>query len=189
MLDTLLLLAAACIVGLVQGYKWDLGGVTSNITMTYLVLAVLSCVVHLRAFSSIRHVQGHEHSVGVSPFATFFSLNITELGWIAISPAIYLAVYYYMVTPRAPFADYYVIGLLVCWWNSGMAYAVSLSPIPPQAQQVFSAILTLILGAFLNGLSPSIRSARGSVVEAVLGLSYNRWATEAAIVQVSSDQR
>lgn len=63
----------------------------------------------------------------------------------------------------------------VCWWSSGMAYLVS-ALLPPQSVLMAGVFTSLIFGAFLHGLSPTIASSRASAVEFVLALSYNRWA-------------
>lgn len=48
---------AAFIVGVIQGSKWGLSAVPSNVVMAYLVLSVLSTVTHLRTFTTFRTVQ------------------------------------------------------------------------------------------------------------------------------------
>ncbi len=58
------------------------------------------------------------------------------------------------------------------------------SYIPLQHHTTVAVIGTLIMGAFLHGLSPSIASARHTVMEVVLGVSYSRWAMEAISIQV-----
>ncbi|KXZ50275.1 hypothetical protein GPECTOR_17g914 [Gonium pectorale] len=65
----------------------------------------------------------------------------------------------------------------VCWWCSGMAYLVS-AVLPPQSVLMAGVFIALICGAFLHGLSPTLAAARGTALEGVLGLSYNRWAME-----------
>lgn len=58
-----------------------------------------------------------------------------------------------------------------------MAYLVS-AVLPPQNVLMAGVFISLIFGAFLHGLSPTVASARGTLLEGVLGLSYNRWAME-----------
>ncbi|KAG2425449.1 hypothetical protein HXX76_013659 [Chlamydomonas incerta] len=180
--DVLLLQGAAFIVGVIQGSKWGLSAVPSNVVMAYLVLSVLSTVTHLRTFTTFRTVQLRERMSGVSVFATFFASNITDLGWIFLSPAVYFAIYYFVTLPRNSFDYFYIVGFLVCWYSSGLSYVISVSSIPQQAQLITAVILTLILGAFLHGMSPTIRSSRGTFLEVVLGISYNRWAMEASTI-------
>ncbi|KXZ41924.1 hypothetical protein GPECTOR_242g585 [Gonium pectorale] len=185
-IDTCLLLAAACIVGGVQGNKWDLNNVPFNVVMAYLVQAVLATIVHLRTFTSSKGVLEHECKSGLSPAAAFLSLNLSDLGWVVLAPAIYMSVYVYIVVPRASFSAYYTTSLLITWWSSGLSYFASLLPIAPETRLLLNMLLILILGAFLNGLFPTIRTGRtspGRFVEGLLGFSYNRWAMEAAVIQ------
>lgn len=104
--------------------------------------------------------QLRERMSGVSVFATFFASNITDLGWIFLSPAVYFAIYYFVTLPRNSFDYFYIVGFLVCWYSSGLSYVISVSSIPQQAQLITAVILTLILGAFLHGMSPTIRCGR-----------------------------
>ncbi|PNH05488.1 ABC transporter G family member 24 [Tetrabaena socialis] len=164
------------------GSQWGLSSVPSNFVMVYLVLSVLSTVTHLRTFSVFRTVQLRERMSGVSVAASFLASNLTDLGWILLSPAVFFAIYYFVALPRGSFGYFYLIGVLVCWWSSGLSYVISISTIPPQAQLICTVILSLILGAFLHGMSPTIRSSRGTLLEVVLGASYNRWAMEAATI-------
>ena len=47
------------------------------------------------------------------------------------------------------FAQYYYVGLLVCWWASGMAYLVS-AALPPSTVLMSGVFVALILGAFVQ---------------------------------------
>ncbi|PNH12855.1 putative white-brown complex 30 [Tetrabaena socialis] len=185
-LDVALLQGASFIVGAIQGTDWGLSDVPANFTMTFLVLSVLSNITHLRTFTTFRDIQRRERISGVSILAEFLSSNLTDLVWIFLSPAIYLATYWVLVLPRSSFLNLYLIGVLICWWSAGLSYVVAKSLIPPQAQLVSTVILTLLLGAFLHGLSPTIRSARDTpshYLEVVLGVSSSRWAMEAATIE------
>ncbi|PNH07622.1 ABC transporter G family member 28 [Tetrabaena socialis] len=118
-----------------------------------------------------------ESAAGMSTLAYYLSQNIIDQLWVFTAPALSLGVYYYLTLPRVPFSELYVVGVFVCWWASGMAYMVS-AVLPPQNVLMAGVFVSLIFGAFLHGLSPSIASARGTLLEGVLGLSYNRWAME-----------
>ncbi|KAG2452836.1 hypothetical protein HYH02_002182 [Chlamydomonas schloesseri] len=175
--DTILQLAAAFIIGLVHGTKWGLTSVPSNAVMCMVCLGVLSCVTHLRTFSQNRVLLWREAASGMSVLAYYLSQNIIDQIWVFTAPALSLGVYYYLTLPRMPFSEFYVVGLFVCWWASGMAYLVS-AVLPPQNVLMAGVFISLIFGAFLHGLSPTVASARGTLLEGVLGLSYNRWAME-----------
>ncbi|KXZ44531.1 hypothetical protein GPECTOR_66g259 [Gonium pectorale] len=128
--------------------RW-LVGRNIHISTRLFRVSLLDTMCLVGAAAIVGQVQTHEHQVGVSPLATFLSLNLTELTWVVLAPAIYLAVYYCMVVPRAPFSAYYTVGVLVCWWSSGTAYALSLSPIPPlEYTQYVSYRYFEIIGAF-----------------------------------------
>lgn len=49
-----------------------------------------------------------------------------------------------------------------------------LRPSLPQAVLMTGVFVALILGAFVQGISPTIASVRGNVLEYVLAISYNR---------------
>ncbi|KAG2499694.1 hypothetical protein HYH03_002629 [Edaphochlamys debaryana] len=175
--DTVLQLAAAFIIGLVHGTGWGLTSVPSNAVMCMVCLGVLSCVTHLRTFSQNRVLLWREASSGMSLGAYYISQNVIDQLWVFTAPALALGVYYYLTLPRMPFSEFYVVGLFVCWWASGMAYLVS-AVLPPQNVLMAGVFISLIFGAFLHGLSPTVASARGTLLEGVLGISYNRWAME-----------
>ncbi|KXZ41039.1 hypothetical protein GPECTOR_918g179 [Gonium pectorale] len=120
-----------------------------HISTRHFRVSLLDTLYLVAAAAIVGQVQTHEHQVGVSPLATFLSLNLTELTWIVLAPAIYVAVYYCMVVPRGPIWAYYTVGCLVCWWSSGTAYALSLSPLPPlEYMQYVSYRYYEIIGAF-----------------------------------------
>ena len=62
----------------------------------------------------------------------------------------------------------------VCWWCSGLAYMVS-SVVPPQNVLMTGVFIALIFGAFIQGLSPTIASVRGTIMEYIMALGYNRY--------------
>ncbi|GFH16214.1 uncharacterized protein HaLaN_12594, partial [Haematococcus lacustris] len=75
-------------------------------------------------------------------------------------------------------STYYLVGLLVCWWTSGTAYLVA-ATLPPSTVLMSGVFVALIMGAFVQGLTPTIAAGRGTFLEVLMGLSYNRWAMEA----------
>ncbi|GLC75931.1 hypothetical protein PLESTF_001707400 [Pleodorina starrii] len=182
MLEVSLLLAAAAAVGANQGSQWGPTDVPGNALMAMLCLAVLAVVQHLRSFSSNRLVLLRERGVGLSPTAYFVARCLVDIPWILIAPIFFSLPYYVITVPRASYLQYYLVGVGVWWWASGLAYIVTVTPLVPHAAVPTTAVLlTLISGALLNGIhSPTIAEARGSVMaEAVLFVSYNRWALEA----------
>ncbi|KXZ45978.1 hypothetical protein GPECTOR_48g410 [Gonium pectorale] len=148
------------------------------------LVALMDLGLVIAAAFMIGTLQEHERLCGVSVTSQFLSGVIFDLPWVAVSSAAFVLVYTALVVPRASLWSYYWVGLAVCWWSSGLAYLVSVLPlIPPQAENIVTVVLVLVLGAFVQGLSPSIRSARGTALKWILRLSYNRWAMEAIAVK------
>ncbi|KAL6748975.1 hypothetical protein V8C86DRAFT_2862363 [Haematococcus lacustris] len=176
--DTLLLLTAAFIIGTIHGTSWGLSSVPSNAVMAMTCLGVLSTVTHLRTFSSQRLLLQREVASGVGMPAQFLAANIIDLVWVFTAPALYLAPYYNLTLPRMAWGTYYLVGLLVCWWTSGTAYLVA-ATLPPSTVLMSGVFVALIMGAFVQGLTPTIAAGRGTFLEVLMGLSYNRWAMEA----------
>jgi hypothetical protein len=149
--------------------------------MAMTCLGVLSTVTHLRTFSLDRVLLNRESSSGISIDAHFLSQNLIDLIWILLSPALFLGPYYYLTLPRQSFSEYYVVAVFVCWWTSGMAYMIS-ALLPPSTVLMTGVFIALILGAFVQGLTPTIASSRGTLLEVLMGISYNRWAMEALTI-------
>ena len=62
-----------------------------------------------------------------------------------------------------------------------MAYLIS-ALLPPSTVLMTGVFVALILGAFVQGLTPTIASSRGTFLEVLMGISYNRWAMEAITI-------
>eukprot|EP00798_Chlamydomonas_sp_ICE-L_P004550 gene4550-14729_t len=183
-IDILLLIAGAFIIGFIHGTAWGLGSIPSNTAMAMTCLGVLSTVTHLRTFTTDKIVLLRESDSGVSLPAFFCAQNIIDLGWVFLAPALFLAPYYYLTLPRIAFSSYYIAALQVCWWCSGMSYMVA-TAVPKQTVLMTGVFCALILGAFVQGITPSVAEARGTVLEYILGLSYSRWAVELVTVEES----
>ncbi|KAG2429729.1 hypothetical protein HYH02_013986 [Chlamydomonas schloesseri] len=184
-LEVALLLAAALVVGTNQGTRWGPTSVPGHIIMGQLCLAVLAAVQHLRTFTAPRLVLLRERSAGLSSTAFFVARCVTDLPWILTAPAVFTTVYYVLTAPLASITPYYLVSLGTWWWASGLSYVLTVTPlIPPAAAPTAAVLLALIAGAFLHGnSSPTLASARGNIMSAVLGLSYSRWAVEALTVK------
>eukprot|EP00198_Chlamydomonas_reinhardtii_P003048 XP_001692384.1 predicted protein [Chlamydomonas reinhardtii] len=162
-LDMLVLQGAAFIVGAIQGTGWGLAAVPSNFIMAYLVLAVLSAVTHLRTFSANRTVQRYERMSGISVAASFAAANAADLGWVCLAPAAFMALYYYLVLPQAPLYLLYTVGLMVCWWSSGLAYAIATSLVPPQEYREYwsykwNEVMVIYYNYGLCGMDKKLRA-------------------------------
>lgn len=89
------------------------------------------------------------------------------------APMFFVGPYWHLTLPSASITTYYLVGFAVTFWGSGIAYMLS-ALLPVNSVLVGTVFTSLIVGAFLSGTGPSIASARGTVVEYVLGISYSR---------------
>ncbi|CAD7704522.1 unnamed protein product [Ostreobium quekettii] len=184
-LDTLFSVLGAVVVGTLHGNGWQgwpkVRYIPKFAAFAMVVLGLLSTVSHLRTFSSRKALFRREALSGLSPTAYFLAWNLVDLSCMVVMPAAFIAPYYYLTLPTMSFAAYYCIGLAVCMWASGVAYMVS-AFLPRQSVLVAGVFVTLIFGAFVTGLDPPISSFRGTAVEYLLSVSYNRWAIEALTI-------
>ena len=181
MVNVALLVTSGLIMGLVHGSDWRVQSFPSNAAIVMTVLSILSMIAHLRTFVSGRLIWNREASNGASVLAFFLANNVIDLIGVCVSPAILLSTYYYLTLPRSPFTAWYVSGLCLTFCVSGIAYLVSVA-VPESAVQMTGVFIALITGAFLNGLTPSVASSKGTPMEVILALSYSRWAVESLSV-------
>lgn len=178
----------AVIVGAIQGSEWSLSSFASNVTMATVCVGVLSIITHTRTFSTEKQFMSREISNNTSLGAYFIAYNVTDIIWLVLLPLTYYIPYYYLTFPLTSFAWFYLTGLLVCWWSSGVAYMVSSSNLEIQWVNLIAVFIAIIFGAFLNGLNPSLQEASSNgFLKFLLGLSYNRWAMEALVIYEFSE--
>lgn len=175
-------LAAAFIVGLIHGNDWTLRQFPSNTVMAMACLGVLSTVTHIRTFPLDRLMMVRDMGGTVSALAYFCAYSITDLVWIVFMPLTFGPIYYMITVPAMSFGHLLLVSIMVCWWASGMAYAVSTMPLPLPWLTILAVFIAVIFGAFINGLNPSIGAAHG-FLKSIMALSYNRWAMEALVIE------
>lgn len=170
---------AAIIVGLIHGSTWSVNSFPSNITMAMACVGVLSMVTHVRTFSLEKAFIRRELANNVSLTGYFFAYCSVDMLWILSLPLMFFIPYYYLTFPLTNFIHFYIEGILVCWWSSGVAYVLSASPLALQWVNLIGVFIAIIFGAFINGLNPTIADASGRPgLQFLLGLSYNRWSME-----------
>jgi hypothetical protein len=54
----------------------------------------------------------------------------------------------------------------VCWWSSGVAYTLC-ALLPKKQTLVGTVFVALVMGAFINGIDPSLRQTRSSIIMSV----------------------
>lgn len=174
----MVLLVASFIVAWIHGAEWRLESYPNNIASSIVVLAVVSVVTHIKTFGNDKVVMCREIDNGASVVAFFVSYNCVDLIWIVTFPVVFLLPYHLITFPWLSFYWYYITGLLVCWWISGTAYVVSALPIEGQWSTLIAVFMTVIIGAFLQGLNPTLTDTGNW-----LFFSYNRWAMEAMTIK------
>ena len=113
---------------------------------------------------------------GISISAYFICLNLIDLFWVFVAPAFFFGPVYYLMIPSQGFAYFYLVGCLVLWWCSGLAYLCVIA-LPPSAVFMTSVFATLIWGVFANGIVMNVADNRGGSAS-ILALSFNRWSFE-----------
>lgn len=177
-IQLLIPIIAALIVGNIQGADYDLPGFPSNVVFAMVTLGVLSIITHVRTFSLDKVIIRRETDAKISILPYYIAYNLTDLVWMTAIPMVFSIPYYYLVLPRLSFMEFYSVGLLVCWWCSGAAYAISSLPLALPWANLISVFISVIAGAFLQGLNPTIAESRGRFQGGLIHISFNRWAME-----------
>lgn len=172
-------MGAAFIIGSIQGTNKSVGAFPNNVTMAMVCIAVLSMVTHIRTFSLDKVIIAREIDSKSNMFTFFLGYNLVDLIWTILLPIVFFVPYYYLSLPYTGPGTFIAAGMLVCWWSSGLAYVISSLPLALHWANLIGVFITVIFGAFVNGLTPSIKDARGTFTEFILAFSYNRWVIEA----------
>lgn len=166
-------MAAALIIGNLQEYNIE--RYPNNVSSAFVCLGVLSMITHVRTFSLDKTVikRETESKVGIVPY--FIAYNAADLMWHATLPIVFTLPYYLLTLPYSAYGSYYATGLMVVWWSSGMAYLISALPLQLHWCNLIAVFISVVFGAFLQGIDPSINSSSRNWL---IHVSYNRWAME-----------
>ena len=178
-LDVVLLIFAAGIVGSIIGTKFDLSFILAmNSVMTIIAFGCLCTVSSLSTFSADRVVFWREAGSGMSITAYFVARNIIDLIFVAgLRPAVFASLIYDMTQPNIDRSTYLLIFMSISWANSGLGYMLG-AFIPPANVQLASVLATFILGAFFSGVIPKLSDIyrSGGIQYAGLKISYAYYA-------------
>ena len=174
---------AALIIGLLHGTQWNVKAFAGNIVMAVACLGVLSSITHARTFPVDSLMMRRDVEAGVNVWAYFIGYNIVDLIWVMSMPLVFGGCYYMLTLPTMSFGMMYCIFVMVCWWVSGATYIVSTLHVGLEWQNLIAVFLSVIFGAFVNGINPNLNDAKNNVFEQfILYISYSRWALEALVV-------
>lgn len=169
---------AAIIIGLIQTGGWNIKTFPNNIVLANACLGVLSSATHVRTYSLDKTIIQRETDGPMNIISYFISYCIIDILWILVMPLLFGIPYYYLTYPLASFTKFYTVWCFICWWCSGMAYMISAFPLGIQWINLIAVFISVIFGAFLHGMNPSIASSRNGINMIMLTLSYNRWGME-----------
>ena len=146
-----------------------------------LALGVLSCVWALKMFDNARIAFWRESSAGISVTAYWLAVTLLHLPFTLIFSFLYVAPYYNLILPGVPFVQtwWVMIGVHFACSGGGMLLSVCFAPISALLSGV---MLPLIIGGFLNGVSPPL-SEMSSTLRFFASLSYSRYGVEALMLQ------
>lgn len=136
----------------------------------------------LRVFGSEKVVFRRETTTGTSTEAYFLGKNLAHLPTILLAPLMFLAMYYQLAHPLAPFWQYYFLFVLVYATASGLAYLISIVFMSSIAQLV--GVLSVLVCMMFSGANPTLTQLKdpnllGGLLYVPTYVSYIRWAQEA----------
>lgn len=161
----------------------DISSYPSNIVFAMVTLGVLSVITHVRTFIIDKVIIRRELDSKLSIFPFYIAYNVADFLWMSLIPMVFVIPYYYIVYPHTSFMDFYAAALMVCWWCSGQAYLISAFPIALHWANLIAVFVTIIMGAFLQGLSPTIADSVHTLQGAAIHMSFNRWAMEVLVIK------
>ena len=179
--DMSLTTAVGLAIGLIFGGVWSLSGYATISVMAVLSLGVLSAVSSLKMFGHDRVVFWRESAAGISITAYWLAVTLLHIPLNLILSFLFVAPYYNLILPD--------VSLLETWWifigvyfacsGGGMLLSVCFKPIPALLSGV---MIPLIMGGFLNGVSPRLSEMNG-IMRFLCDISYSRYGVESLMIQ------
>ena len=132
--------------------------------LVILFFGCLSVVGSLKCFGSERLIFWRESASGVYTMAFFVSQNLVELPVVLLKPLIYVWVYYALAMPPIS-SESAFIGIMIglSWSCSGYGYVLSIV-LPAKNATLTSVIFSIMMGAFMSGIKPSLKASESLLV-------------------------
>jgi len=171
------------ILGLVLGILYPSYNPSEVLQSSYLIslsTGMLGAVSALDIFGSDFRFFEREYIVGLSKFAYFLSKNLLDSLYCIVHPAVFLAIYYYLSDPGAPFANYYSILIATQFACRSFGHIWSIIFRNPAVAQMIT-LLSILLFNLICGFNPSISTMRTYPFFGLFipEISYARWTYEA----------
>lgn len=183
--DLLLTVLVAFALGMAQGHISDVKKITLWWVITIMGYGILNLVISLRTFGGDYLIYNRrEASGGLLSVAYFMGHQLWDLVYLALTPALFFAVFYAITFPSVDRTDFYLVLMAVSWTTYGIGYVVSILVDKGTALPLATA-LGLVLGGVINGVEPSKSSlGEGHPMLIFYSLSYTRWAMEALYIKL-----
>lgn len=140
-----------------------------HVTSFVFVAALLVMIASLRTFSNDKLTFWRESASGINRVAYFLAKDVVDLFSVAIKPAIYLSMFYFLSNPRSSFVQNYIITMVFVYCVTGIAYicAILLQPAPAQLVSTVHIYHCNYLGCFQIEFYPyTLNPILGAGVEA-----------------------
>ena len=177
-MDLSLVLLAGTVLGVLFAEQ-DLKKVMTANNITTIVVGMTTGASSVRAFSIELTQFRREAASGISRVAYFLGKNLAELPMLFLSPVLYLSMFAALTTPRTNSGALYAIVFMGMWAVSGLAYMISVT-VNPRDAQLATVVFVLICSMF-GGVSPTLAKLQnmGGVGVGAATLSYSRYMNEA----------
>lgn len=184
--DMVLTTMVGLAIGLIFGGVWSLNAYGNICVLSVLALGVLSCVSALKMFGNDRIVFWRESSAGISITAYWWAVTLLHLPFTLVFSFLFVAPYWNLIVPDVSFLDtwWVFIGVHFACSGGGMLLSVCFAPIPALLSGV---MLPLIIGGFLNGISPPLAEMT-PLLRSFADISYSRYGVEALMLQEFASQ-
>ncbi len=152
--------------------------IISSSAMMVLAIALCSGMAALPIFGKEKVVFQRESQYGLNSLGYFLAKDVANLPMILLAPIIFLSLYYFAITPRAPLWEYYCILLLLYWSSFGLSYIVSIVANPNIAQ--LACVVVIFVFNIFSGQRPMLPeyTQMGFPMSYVPSFSYLRYCLE-----------
>ena len=149
--------------------------------LTSMTIGMTTMLSTVRLLGNERTVYHREVDMGMDPFAYFLGKNVAFSYMHLLTPLAFLATFYALVTPRAPFVELYFILYAATLATSGIAQAVSV--VFNERNMQLAGVVIILLLNMVGGTNPTICDLNDMSVIAVLtNSSYARFLIDALVV-------
>jgi len=175
--DIILLSIGAFLIGLFYGSDFSLDDILRIPLFALMILGLLSTTFGLRWFGLDRITYWREMSSGMSRVSYVLAKVTVQLWEVFCHPLFFTIFFNGIIELEAPYQLVYILLVAVHWTCSGMGMFFS-TIVAPDKSLLIAVLVPLIMGAFLNGISPSYKTS-SKFVKVIMGTSFSRWSVEA----------